>query len=133
MNRTDLLALVFLLAWAALAYADHEFWSVTSEKWILEGTGKAERFHAVEACTGLRGTLPYFARVEGAPCERVPSDTCLKDNPSFTGWYIPIPHVVVILPAGNGGTLEHEFIHHLKWVNFGDIDFYHLGPEWACD
>lgn len=127
-----LLLAASLLLLASAARADHEFWSLVGEKWILEGTGKAARFHALDACTGIVGTLPYFARVEGAPCANDATQICLADNPERSGWYIPIPHFVVILPVGNSGLFEHEAIHHKLWLAYGDIDFHHLGPEWRC-
>lgn len=114
---------------AALILAGHAaMFPIVKEHAIEEGTTRACRFHRVERCAGLSAPLPRLARTDPAPCPNDPAQICLPGSP-FSGWY-DIEHATIVLPRGRDDTYAHEAIHHLKWVNQGDIS--HDGPEWAC-
>ena len=113
-----------------IAYASHnETYPIVKEKQIIEGSQWAAIFHDVEKCAGLTARLPRLARTEGAPCPWDPALRCVGADAPFGGQYLPCEQTIV-LPFGRHDVFRHEAVHHLKWINQGDIS--HDGPEWEC-
>lgn len=126
-------ALVAVLFFTDFTLAHHEHSGlvlVEKKRKITEDMGKAQRFHAVEACTGLYGPLPKIARSTAAPCPWDESEICLGNGWPYTGFYFTEEQLIV-LPVGRSDAFEHESIHHLQLVNYGFIS--HGGAEFECE